>query len=187
MSCNNEVFSCYCWIKYVVYACICNCLVCCSYNLIETTSWRIAKPWPIRGDFDTFALCHSWLEWEKCSGICSFDVYCVNIFSVSSFWSIGCSNLYPNMQVQQQMIEVITHLASTAAKFPRKCVVLCLLGGYWYLLFWLEWTYELEFMKDLSWYLAFCLIEFFLHAFKSVGDLILALSLTGFIIPIWQV
>ncbi|XP_043808060.1 protein MOR1 isoform X2 [Manihot esculenta] len=33
-----------------------------------------------------------------------------------------------NVQVQQQMIEVITHLASTAAKFPRKCVVLCLLG-----------------------------------------------------------
>ncbi|XP_044495170.1 protein MOR1 isoform X2 [Mangifera indica] len=33
-----------------------------------------------------------------------------------------------NVQVQQQVIEVITHLASTAAKFPKKCVVLCLLG-----------------------------------------------------------
>lgn len=33
-----------------------------------------------------------------------------------------------NVQVQQQMIEVITYLASNAAKFPKKCVVLCLLG-----------------------------------------------------------
>ncbi|KAJ9168430.1 hypothetical protein P3X46_019955 [Hevea brasiliensis] len=33
-----------------------------------------------------------------------------------------------NVQVQQQMIEVITYLASTASKFPKKCVVLCLLG-----------------------------------------------------------
>ncbi|EEF28119.1 microtubule associated protein xmap215, putative [Ricinus communis] len=33
-----------------------------------------------------------------------------------------------NVQVQQQMIEVITYLASTATKFPKKCVVLCLLG-----------------------------------------------------------
>lgn len=34
------------------------------------------------------------------------------------------------MQVQQQVIEVITYIASTATKFPKKCVVLCLLGGY---------------------------------------------------------
>lgn len=33
-----------------------------------------------------------------------------------------------NVQVQQQVIEVITHLASTATKFPKKCVVLCILG-----------------------------------------------------------
>ncbi|KAJ0083103.1 hypothetical protein Patl1_11638 [Pistacia atlantica] len=33
-----------------------------------------------------------------------------------------------NVQVQQQVIEVVTHLASTATKFPKKCVVLCLLG-----------------------------------------------------------
>ncbi|KAJ6297856.1 hypothetical protein OIU76_019047 [Salix suchowensis] len=33
-----------------------------------------------------------------------------------------------NVQVQQQVIEVITYLASTASKFPKKCVVLCLLG-----------------------------------------------------------
>ncbi|KAL3519697.1 hypothetical protein ACH5RR_017846 [Cinchona calisaya] len=33
-----------------------------------------------------------------------------------------------NVQVQQQVIEVITHMASTASKFPKKCVVLCLLG-----------------------------------------------------------
>ncbi|XP_071930440.1 protein MOR1-like [Coffea arabica] len=33
-----------------------------------------------------------------------------------------------NVQVQQQVIEVITHIASTASKFPKKCVVLCLLG-----------------------------------------------------------
>ncbi|TKY51634.1 MOR1 protein [Spatholobus suberectus] len=33
-----------------------------------------------------------------------------------------------NVQVQQQVIEVITHIASTATKFPKKCVVLCLLG-----------------------------------------------------------
>lgn len=31
-------------------------------------------------------------------------------------------------QVQQQVIEIITHIASTASKFPKKCVVLCLLG-----------------------------------------------------------
>lgn len=34
------------------------------------------------------------------------------------------------MQVQQQVIEVINYLAATATKFPKKCVVLCLLGGY---------------------------------------------------------
>ncbi|KAH9795891.1 protein MOR1 [Citrus sinensis] len=31
--------------------------------------------------------------------------------------------------VQQQVIEVINYLAATATKFPKKCVVLCLLGG----------------------------------------------------------
>ncbi|XP_022721245.1 protein MOR1-like isoform X3 [Durio zibethinus] len=33
-----------------------------------------------------------------------------------------------NIQVQQQVIEVVTYLASSATKFPKKCVVLCLLG-----------------------------------------------------------
>ncbi|KAL5568082.1 hypothetical protein UlMin_024657 [Ulmus minor] len=33
-----------------------------------------------------------------------------------------------NVQVQQQVIEVITYIASTASKFPKKCVVLCLMG-----------------------------------------------------------
>ncbi|GER25405.1 microtubule organiziation 1 family protein [Striga asiatica] len=33
-----------------------------------------------------------------------------------------------NVQVQQQVIDIITHIASTSAKFPKKCVVLCLLG-----------------------------------------------------------
>ncbi|XP_011096260.1 protein MOR1 isoform X1 [Sesamum indicum] len=33
-----------------------------------------------------------------------------------------------NVQVQQQLIDIITHIASTALKFPKKCVVLCLLG-----------------------------------------------------------
>ncbi|KAK9267215.1 hypothetical protein L1049_009635 [Liquidambar formosana] len=33
-----------------------------------------------------------------------------------------------NVQVQQQVIEVITYVASTVTKFPKKCVVLCLLG-----------------------------------------------------------
>ncbi|KAH7857794.1 hypothetical protein Vadar_016518 [Vaccinium darrowii] len=33
-----------------------------------------------------------------------------------------------NVQVQQQVIEVITHIGSTASKFPKKCVVLCLVG-----------------------------------------------------------
>ncbi|KAL0398629.1 UNVERIFIED_CONTAM: protein MOR1 [Sesamum radiatum] len=33
-----------------------------------------------------------------------------------------------NVQVQQQLIDIITHIASTASKFPKKCVVLCLLG-----------------------------------------------------------
>ncbi|BFG14545.1 hypothetical protein CerSpe_008190 [Prunus speciosa] len=33
-----------------------------------------------------------------------------------------------NVQVQQQVIEVISYIASTAKKFPKKCVVLCLLG-----------------------------------------------------------
>lgn len=31
-------------------------------------------------------------------------------------------------QVQQQLIEIITHIASKASRFPKKCVVLCLLG-----------------------------------------------------------
>ncbi|WVZ68423.1 hypothetical protein U9M48_017361 [Paspalum notatum var. saurae] len=33
-----------------------------------------------------------------------------------------------NVQVQQQVIEVITHIASTVKKFLKRCVVLCLLG-----------------------------------------------------------
>ncbi|OMO82735.1 Armadillo-like helical [Corchorus olitorius] len=33
-----------------------------------------------------------------------------------------------NVQVQQQVIEIVTYLASTATKFPKKCVVLCLMG-----------------------------------------------------------
>ncbi|KAL2464827.1 Protein MOR1 [Forsythia ovata] len=33
-----------------------------------------------------------------------------------------------NVQVQQQVIDIITHIASTSSKFPRKCVVLCVLG-----------------------------------------------------------
>ncbi|CAO2823819.1 unnamed protein product [Amaranthus hypochondriacus] len=33
-----------------------------------------------------------------------------------------------NVQVQQQTIEAISYIASTATKFPKKCVVLCLLG-----------------------------------------------------------
>ncbi|CAI9262994.1 unnamed protein product [Lactuca saligna] len=33
-----------------------------------------------------------------------------------------------NVQVQQQVIEIVTHIASTASKFPKKCVVLCISG-----------------------------------------------------------
>lgn len=33
-----------------------------------------------------------------------------------------------NVQVQQQVIDIITHIASTATKFPKKCVVLCIQG-----------------------------------------------------------
>ncbi|XP_078437424.1 ARM repeat superfamily protein [Wolffia australiana] len=33
-----------------------------------------------------------------------------------------------NVQVQQQMIEVITYIASAVKRFPKRCVVLCLLG-----------------------------------------------------------
>ncbi|XP_060193009.1 protein MOR1 [Lycium barbarum] len=33
-----------------------------------------------------------------------------------------------NVKVQQQVIEVITHIASTASKYPKKCVVLCIQG-----------------------------------------------------------
>ncbi|KAL3377313.1 hypothetical protein AABB24_003628 [Solanum stoloniferum] len=33
-----------------------------------------------------------------------------------------------NVQVQQQVIDVITHIASTASKYPKKCVVLCIQG-----------------------------------------------------------
>nr|GMD09039.1 Protein MOR1 [Ipomoea batatas] len=33
-----------------------------------------------------------------------------------------------NIQVQQQVIDVITHIASKASKLPKKCVVLCLQG-----------------------------------------------------------
>nr|VDD06188.1 unnamed protein product [Brassica oleracea] len=34
-----------------------------------------------------------------------------------------------NVQVQQQVIEIITYISSTAAKFPKKCVVLCITGA----------------------------------------------------------
>ncbi|GJY72855.1 protein MOR1 [Tanacetum coccineum] len=33
-----------------------------------------------------------------------------------------------NVQVQPQVIEVVSHIASTATKFPKKCVVLCIAG-----------------------------------------------------------
>ncbi|KAL5994649.1 Protein MICROTUBULE ORGANIZATION 1 [Asimina triloba] len=33
-----------------------------------------------------------------------------------------------NVQVQQQVLEVITHITSTVKKFPKRCVVLCILG-----------------------------------------------------------
>ncbi|XP_042026470.1 protein MOR1-like isoform X2 [Salvia splendens] len=33
-----------------------------------------------------------------------------------------------NVQVQQQVIDIVTHIAATASKFPKKCVVLCLSG-----------------------------------------------------------
>ncbi|VFQ87609.1 unnamed protein product [Cuscuta campestris] len=33
-----------------------------------------------------------------------------------------------NVQVQQHIIDVISHLSSTTSKFPKKCVVLCLQG-----------------------------------------------------------
>ncbi|XP_009586985.1 protein MOR1 isoform X1 [Nicotiana tomentosiformis] len=33
-----------------------------------------------------------------------------------------------NVQVQQLVIDIITHIASTASKYPKKCVVLCLQG-----------------------------------------------------------
>ncbi|KAK1306094.1 Protein MOR1 [Acorus calamus] len=33
-----------------------------------------------------------------------------------------------NVQVQQQVIEIITYIASTVTKFPKRCVVLCLPG-----------------------------------------------------------
>ncbi|XP_055805496.1 protein MOR1 [Solanum dulcamara] len=33
-----------------------------------------------------------------------------------------------NVQVQQQVIDVITHIASTASRYPKKCVVLCIQG-----------------------------------------------------------
>lgn len=33
-----------------------------------------------------------------------------------------------NVQVQQQVIEIVSHIASTASKFPKKCVVLCISG-----------------------------------------------------------
>ena len=33
-----------------------------------------------------------------------------------------------NVQVQQQVIEVVTYIASTVRRFHKRCVVLCLLG-----------------------------------------------------------
>ncbi|KAH9313886.1 hypothetical protein KI387_022513, partial [Taxus chinensis] len=33
-----------------------------------------------------------------------------------------------NVQVQQKVLEVITHIASTVSRFPKRCVVLCILG-----------------------------------------------------------
>lgn len=37
-------------------------------------------------------------------------------------------SIYIEMQVQQQVIDVITYIASTASKYPKKCVVLCIQG-----------------------------------------------------------
>ncbi|XP_057833318.2 protein MOR1-like isoform X1 [Cryptomeria japonica] len=33
-----------------------------------------------------------------------------------------------NVQVQQKVLEVITHIVSTVSRFPKRCVVLCILG-----------------------------------------------------------
>ncbi|XVE94328.1 hypothetical protein REPUB_Repub01dG0271800 [Reevesia pubescens] len=51
--------------------------------------------------------------------------------SVEIFIRLPCAVLgwnEKNVQVQQQVIEVVTYLASSATRFPKKCVVLCLLG-----------------------------------------------------------
>lgn len=37
-------------------------------------------------------------------------------------------SIYIKVQVQQLVIDIITHIASTASKYPKKCVVLCLQG-----------------------------------------------------------
>ncbi|XVE97191.1 hypothetical protein REPUB_Repub02eG0290100 [Reevesia pubescens] len=53
--------------------------------------------------------------------------------SVEIFIRFLCSILgwnEKNVQVQQQVIEVVTYLASSATRFPKKCVVLCLLGSW---------------------------------------------------------
>lgn len=49
------------------------------------------------------------------------------LFALLGYYIFMCS--ISMMQVQQQVIEVITYIASTAKKFPKKCIVLCLSGG----------------------------------------------------------
>jgi hypothetical protein len=49
-------------------------------------------------------------------------------FFLFFFGAKNIKHLVRAMQVQQQVIEVITYIASTATKFPKKCVVLCLFG-----------------------------------------------------------
>lgn len=64
----------------------------------------------------------------------AFAVQQICLFSFSFSVQKILKHLVGTMQVQQQVIEVITYIASTATKFPKKCVVLCLLGGFSYIL-----------------------------------------------------
>ncbi|KAG0466434.1 hypothetical protein HPP92_018014 [Vanilla planifolia] len=72
---------------------------------------------------------------ERLEGICSMKQEVENIGELDSSAEILIRLLCTvpgwsekNVQVQQQVIEVITYVASNVKRFPKKCVVLCLQG-----------------------------------------------------------
>ncbi|GJV21187.1 protein MOR1 [Tanacetum coccineum] len=63
-------------------------------------------------------------KWEKEPAPGGWDE---QVMALEDTW-ISLVDHEKNVQVQQQVIEVVSHIASTRTKFPMKCVVLCIAG-----------------------------------------------------------